>query len=261
MRAGKTSHKYEEEDVSKKHFPASETQEENETMEETEDPVRETNLSNKGIVDANVISTGEIKMAATKKDGADFSFIQFNSNFNEDFNEDFILKLPSQKKIHDLRWFGQQPTQTDFGDIYIEEKFESTERHKQTTEDNDYIYIFVEEVPSISMFLGENGYLASTIRNKNQEVELRYSILKQEHYVLGHVIIPEVLKLPPTLAGTRRPDSGCLKTAVHLGTCLGFRPHRRGVPKSTRLGSNSSRVDMLTSETSTVLGRHLVGHR
>ena len=196
MRAGKTSHKYEEEDVSKKHFPASETQEENETKEETEDPVREKNLSNKGIVDANVISTGEIKMAATKKDGADFSFIQFNSNFNEDF----ILKLPSQKKIHDLRWFGQQPTQTDF---------ESTERHKQTTEDSDYIYIFVEEVPSISMFLGENGYLASTIRNKNQEVE--------------------VLKLPPTLAGTRRPDSGCLKTAVHLGTCMGFRPHRRGV--------------------------------
>ena len=187
-------------------------------------------------------------MAATKKDGADFSFIQFNSNFNEDF----ILKLPSQKKIHDLRWFGQQPTQTDF---------ESTERHKQTTEDSDYIYIFVEEVPSISMFLGENGYLASTIRNKNQEVELRYSVLNQEHYVLGHVIIPEVLKLPPTLAGTRRPDSGCLKTAVHLGTCMGFRPHRRGVPKSTRLGSNSSRVDMLTSETSTVLGRHLVGHR
>ena len=135
-------------------------------------------------------------MAATKKDGTDFSFIQFNSNFNEDF----ILKLPSQKKIHDLRWFGQQPTQTDFGDIYIEEKFESTERHKQTTEDSDYIYIFVEEVPSISMFLSENGYLASTIRNKNQEVELRYSVLNQEHYVLGHVIIPEVLKLPPTLA-------------------------------------------------------------
>ena len=167
MHAGKTSHKYEEEDVSKKHFPASETQEENETKEETEDPVREKNLSDKGIVDADVISTGEIKMAATKKDGADFSFIQFNSNFNEDFNEDFILKLPSQKKIHDLRWFGQQPTQTDFGDIYIKEKFESTERHKQTTEDSDYIYIFVEEVPSISMFLGENGYLASTIRNKN----------------------------------------------------------------------------------------------
>ena len=95
----------------------------------------------------------------------------------------------------------------------------------------------------------------------NQEVELRYSVLNQEHYVLGHVIIPEVLKLPPTLAGTRRPDSGCLKTAVHLGTCLGFRPHRRRVPKLTRLGSNSSRVDMLTSETSTVLGRHLVGHR
>ena len=172
MRAGKTSHKYEEEDVSKKHFPASETQEENETKEETEDPVREKNLSNKGIVDADVISTGEIKMAATKKDGAEFSFIQFNSNFNEDFNEDFILKLPSQKKIHDLRWFGQQPTQTDFGDINIKEKFESTERHKQMTEDSDYIYIFVEEVPSISMFLGENGYLASTIRNKNQEVEL-----------------------------------------------------------------------------------------
>ena len=228
MCAGKTSHnKDEEEDVSKKHFPASEVQEENETKEETEDPVREKNLSDKGIVDADVISTGEIKMAATKKDGADFSFIQFNSNFNEDF----ILKLPSQKKIHDLRWFGQQPTQTDFGDIYIEEKFESTERHKQTTEDSDYIYIFVEEVPSISMFLGENGYLASTIRNKKQEVDLRYS------------------------------DSGCLKTAVHLGTCMGFRPHRRGVPKSTRLGSNSSRVDMLTSETSTVLGRHLVGHR
>ena len=135
-------------------------------------------------------------MAATKKDRADFSFIQFNS----DFNEDFILKLPSQKKIHDLRWFGQQPTQTDFGDIYIEEKFESTERHKQTTEDSDYIYIFVEEVPSISMF-HENGYLASTIRNKNQEVELRYSVLNQEHYVLGHVIIPEVLKLPPTWRG------------------------------------------------------------
>ena len=67
MRAGKTSHKYEEEDVSKKHFPASETQEENETKEETEDPVREKNLSDKGIVDADVISTGEMKMAATKK--------------------------------------------------------------------------------------------------------------------------------------------------------------------------------------------------
>ena len=62
MRAGKTSHKYEEEDVSKKHFPASETQEENETKEETEDPVREKNLSDKGIVDADVISTGEIKI-------------------------------------------------------------------------------------------------------------------------------------------------------------------------------------------------------
>ena len=47
MRAGKTSHKYEEEDVSKKHFPASEVQEENETKEETEDPVREKNLSDR----------------------------------------------------------------------------------------------------------------------------------------------------------------------------------------------------------------------
>ena len=173
MHAGKTSHKYEEEDVSKKHFPASETQEENETKEETEDPVREKNLSDKGIVDADVISTGEIKMAATKKDGTDFSFIQFNSNFNEDF----ILKLPSQKKIHDLRWFGQQPTQTDFGDIYIEEKFESTERHKQTTEDSDYIYIFVEEVPSISMFQVKmvTLLLQSETRIKKLSSDIQYS--------------------------------------------------------------------------------------
>ena len=112
-------------------------------------------------------------MAATKKDGTDFSFIQFNSNFNEDF----ILKLPSQKKIHDLRWFGQQPTQTDFGDIYIEEKFESTERHKQTTEDSDYIYIFVEEVPSISMFQVKmvTLLLQSETRIKKLSSDIQYS--------------------------------------------------------------------------------------
>jgi len=42
-------------------------------------------------------------------------------------NEDFILKLPSQKKIRDLKWFSVYDlnTQTNFGDIYIPEGFES----------------------------------------------------------------------------------------------------------------------------------------
>jgi len=41
-------------------------------------------------------------------------------------NEDFILKLPSLKKISDLKWFSvfDLSTQTNFGDIYIREGFE-----------------------------------------------------------------------------------------------------------------------------------------
>ena len=42
-------------------------------------------------------------------------------------NEDFILKLPSLKKIRDLKWFSvfDLTTQNNFGDVYIREGFEA----------------------------------------------------------------------------------------------------------------------------------------
>ena len=42
-------------------------------------------------------------------------------------NEDFILKLPSLKKIRDLKWFSvfDLTSQNNFGDVYIREGFES----------------------------------------------------------------------------------------------------------------------------------------